>query len=140
LRPDERAPDTTLTGMSKEISPEPNNFDISGYDAFWFPEDRSCPTYSDDDLERIAAAVGVAPAVVKGHAAQFERAAEWYGLDRGAYEEGRRPAKPDLPYVRRKTLQAIIRSARSLLNNVGAEPQRRRRFARAGAGSQRRSE
>jgi hypothetical protein len=84
--------------------------------------------YCEDEFGCIAAATGVASDVVQRHEKRFEAAAIWYRIDRGAYEEGSRPAKPRLPSDRRKKLQAMVRSTRSLLKNVRAKPLRSERI------------
>jgi hypothetical protein len=73
-------------------------------------------TYSDLDLENIAAAIAVDPQEVHPHAQQFEAAALWYRLDR------RRPVRRS-SFQKRKNAEQIAASARRLLKHLGiADP------------------
>lgn len=86
------------------------------------------PTYSESNFEGIAGAIRVDVAVLKHQAEPFEAAARWYRLDRGSFEEGRRPPAPEFPFARRKKMKKLAASARSLLNNIAAKPIRQERI------------
>ncbi len=69
-------------------------------------------TYTHDNFEQIAAAIGMEAEAVAKHAQLFEAAARWYRLDQ---------ASPDraAPSTLRRKLDQIAKSARRLLKNLG---------------------
>jgi hypothetical protein len=81
-------------------------------------------SYSRDDFEQIAAAIGTALGVVLKYERLFEWAADWYALDRGLPREKpppRRPATP--PSKMREKLQRIAKRARQLLDSLEVKNQ-----------------
>jgi len=88
-------------------------------------------TYSKDDFERIAAAIGESVANVERHEKHFEAAAMWYRLSRSS-SKGKRPSrnandkqlgrkskgKRITPFVMHKRLTQIANAARKLLRNL----------------------
>ena len=71
-------------------------------------------TYSKDDFERIAAAIGKDVADVKRHEKAFEAAAMWYRLSRNA-PKGKRIT----PYVMHRRMTQIANAAQRLLEHLG---------------------
>jgi hypothetical protein len=71
-------------------------------------------TYSKDDFERIAMAVGKDVADVMRHANSFEAAALWYRLNSRAPKAPTRVA----PYVMRRRMTQIANAARKLLGHL----------------------
>jgi hypothetical protein len=72
-------------------------------------------TYSSEDYERIAAAIGADIGDIVEHKQLFERAADWYRLDRGP-PHGTTTHLP--PSKMREKLQRIAKSARRLLKDL----------------------
>src|SRR5688572_2602165 len=71
-------------------------------------------TYTESDLEQIAAAINVPPTRVKGHARRLEAAALWLRLGRRA------PFRPP-PSKMRAKMKQISSSARRLLKHLGVD-------------------
>ncbi len=89
------------------------------------------PTYSREDFERIAAAIGESVANVERHEKHFEAAATWYWLSHNPSKEkqpnlspkskqpGRKPkGKHVTPFVMHKRLTQIANAARKLLRHL----------------------
>ena len=72
-------------------------------------------TYSREDFEKIATAIGKDVGDVVKHKERFEWGADWYGLDRGLSREGRSRPRRTPPSKIREKLQRIAKSARRLL-------------------------
>ena len=72
------------------------------------------PTYSNDDFERLAVAIGKDVADVKRHEKAFEAAAMWYRLSRNA-SKGKRVT----PYIMRRRMTQIANAAQRLLEHLG---------------------
>jgi len=75
------------------------------------------PTYSKEDLEAIAAAIGKDARQVTRFEKSFEAAAMWYRLDRNP------KAERYTPYVMRERMRRITNAARKLLGHLeGPDP------------------
>ena len=72
------------------------------------------PTYSREDFERMAVAIGKDVADVKRHEKAFEAAAMWYRLSRNA-SKGKRVT----PYMMRRRMTQIANAAQRLLEHLG---------------------
>jgi hypothetical protein len=75
-------------------------------------------TYSREDFERIAAAIGRDVGDVVKHKQLFEWAADWYGLDCGLPRDAPPRPRPTPPSKMREKLQRIAKSARRLLQDL----------------------
>ena len=75
-------------------------------------------TYSREDFERIAAAIGRDIGDVVKHKQLFEWAADWYGLDCGLPRDAPPRPRPTPPSKMREKLQRIAKSARRLLQDL----------------------
>ena len=75
-------------------------------------------TYSSEDYERIATAIGKDVGDVVGHQQLFEWAADGYELDCGLPPDVRRRPRRTPPSKMREKLQRIAKSARRLLKNL----------------------
>ncbi len=87
------------------------------------------PTYSEEDLQRIAVALGVEVGAVERHSGKLESAARWYGLDRGELDSPRRPSISGKPSARRTKLKKIAASARALRDQITSQSARIDRIA-----------
>jgi hypothetical protein len=76
-------------------------------------------TYSKEDFDRIAAAIGKRAADLVAHQAYFENAAFAFRLDRGLPSPNVTRAPEMRPYQMRLKMQQIFKSARRLLKNLG---------------------
>ena len=75
-------------------------------------------TYSEEDVELIAAAIGQDPADVAARAKLIEAAAHWFRLSRGLPQAGSRsPGRT--PSQLKAKLRQISQSARRLLKHLG---------------------
>jgi hypothetical protein len=76
-------------------------------------------TYSGDDFEQIAAAIGTELGVVLKYEMLFEWAADWYALDRGLPRDDPRPRRrPTPPSKMGERLRRIAKRARHLLDSL----------------------
>jgi hypothetical protein len=76
------------------------------------------PTYSEEDIELIAAAIDQDSADVAAHAKLFETAARWFRLGRGLPQAGSRSPRRTPSQLKDK-LRQISQSARRLLKHLG---------------------
>jgi hypothetical protein len=76
------------------------------------------PTYSTEDYERIAAAVGQDVGDVVEHRLLFEWAADWYGLDCGLPRDVPPPPRRTPPSKMHEKLLRIAKSASRLLKDL----------------------
>jgi hypothetical protein len=75
-------------------------------------------TYSEEDIELIAAAIGQDSADVAAHAKRFEAAAQWFRLSRGVPQaKSRSPGRT--PSQLKAKLHQISQSAHRLLKHLG---------------------
>ena len=75
-------------------------------------------TYSNEDFERIAAAIRVRASCIEQYEKKFEEAAMWYRLGRNAREIRRTP-----PAIMRKRMMQIANAARKLLRHLDVRDQ-----------------
>ena len=75
-------------------------------------------TYSTEDHERIAAAIGQDVRDVVEHMRLFEYAADWYGLDRGLPRDAPPRPRRAPPSKMREKLQRLAKNARRLLKDL----------------------
>jgi len=75
-------------------------------------------TYSTEDHERIAAAIGQDVREVVEHKRLFEWAADWYGLDRGLPRDAPPRPRRTPPSKMREKLQRLAKNARRLLKDL----------------------
>jgi hypothetical protein len=76
------------------------------------------PTYSSEDYERIATAIGKDVGDVVEYKQLFEWAADWYGLDRGLPRDVPASPRRTPPSKMREKLLRIAKSASRLLNDL----------------------
>jgi hypothetical protein len=74
-------------------------------------------TYSGEDIEQIAAAIGQVTADVAAHEKLFEAAARWFRVSRGLPEGSLSPRRT--PSQLKSKLRQISKSARRLLKHLG---------------------